>query len=109
MLLLENGYVQDGLKALVYLAPLVYLVFKRKSLGLKYYWAFFAGLALLFFGNLLDFMDEVAFLRESEFAERYGLLQDFLEDIVGFTLGFIVFCGSVYLEFIKGKCRKIGG
>lgn len=109
MLLLENGYAQDGLKALVYLAPLLYLVFKRKSLGLKHYWIFLAGLTILFFGNLLDFMDELVFLRESEFAERYGLLQDFLEDIVGFTLGFAVFCVAVYLEFIKGRCGKIGG
>jgi len=107
MILIENGYAQDGFKALVYLVPLLYLIIGRKRLGLKYFWLFFGGISLLFFGNLLDFMDEFAFLKGMEIPENYRLLQDFFEDIIGFTLGFVVFIAAVYLELRKSV--KKGG
>lgn len=103
MIFFDNGYAQDGLKAFVYLIPLAYLLLKRRELGLKYFWVFCAGLFLLFFGNLLDFADEFRFLREMDLFKGYGLLQDFLEDIIGFALGFVLFVLAVHLEFIKHK------
>jgi len=98
MILIENGYVQDGLKAIIYLIPLIYLIAKRKSLNLKYYRLFLIGFLLLAFGNVLDFMDEFEFLRKLPLAAQYGQLQDFCEDIVGFTLGFIVLSVAMYKE-----------
>jgi len=102
MILLENGYVQDGLKALVFLTPLLFVIIQKRKLKLKYFWLFFAGLALLFFGNLLDLIDEFEFLHELDIPDSYVLLQDFLEDIVGFTFGFAIFVLAVYLELKKG-------
>lgn len=106
MIFLENGYVQDGLKLFVYLIPLCYLLFRRKELGLRYFWLFSVGLSLLFLGNLLDFADEFEFLRKMDLIKNYELLQDFLEDIVGFTLGFVVFVSAIYLEFCKKALKK---
>lgn len=106
MLILENGYVQDGLKAVVYLIPFFYLIARKKRLGLKYFWLFFTGLGLLVFGNLLDFIDEFEFLRKTDIIERYGLIQDFFEDIIGFTLGFGVFVLGVFLEFVHAKKKE---
>lgn len=105
MAFLMNGYFQDGLKAVVYLIPVLYLFVKREALGLKFFWLFFFGLSLLFFGHLLDFLDEFESLREMFVAERYQNLQDFFEDMVGFTLGFAVFILAIYLEF-KSKIKK---
>lgn len=106
MILIENGYVQDGLKAIVYLIPLLYLIIKRRELKLKYFWLFFIGLGLLFFGNLLDFFDEFVFLQEIFVSDSHRLLQDFFEDIIGFTLGFAVFITALYLEFSSKKIAK---
>jgi len=106
MILIENGYVQDGLKAVVFLIPLVWLIIKRRELKLKYYWLFFIGLSLLFFGNLLDFVDEFKFLQEIFASDSQRYLQDFFEDIVGFTLGFAVFIAGLYLEFFAKKIAK---
>jgi len=106
MMLVENGYVQDGLKAVVYLIPLVYLIIKRKHLQLKYFWLFFIGLSLLLFANLLDFFDEFRFLRELFPSRGYHNLQDFFEDTIGFTLGFAVFSAALYLEFFAKKFVK---
>ena len=106
MILIENGYVQDGLKAIIYFIPFIYLIVRRNSLKLKYFWLLFAGLFLLFFGNVLDFMDEFKFLREMFPSESAGFLQDFFEDIVGAALGFVVFIAGVYLEFFRKKIAK---
>ena len=100
-LLIESGYVQDGLKAFVYLVPLVYLIARRKSLNLKYFWLFLTGLSLLFFGQFLDLLDEIEFLRELFPSEGHRFLQDFLEDIIGSTLGFVAFILALYLEVRK--------
>ena len=104
MILIENGYVQDGLKALVYAIPVIYLLIKRKRLDLKYFWVMFAGLSLLFFGNLIDFLDELETLRNLPINEFFFLLQDFFEDIIGFTLGFAVFIAGLFMEY-KEKMR----
>ncbi len=106
MILVESGYLQDGLKAVDYLIPLVYLIIKRRSLKLKYFWLFFIGLSLLFFGNLLDFLDEFKFLQEMFPSDDHRHLQDFFEDIIGFTLGFAVFITALYLEFCAKKIAK---
>ena len=106
MMLIENGYLQDGLKAVVYLIPLVWLIIKRRQLKLKYFWLFFIGLSLLFFGNVLDFFDEFKFLQEIFVSENQRYLQDFFEDIVGSTLGFAVFIAGLYLEFFAKKIAK---
>jgi hypothetical protein len=106
MILIENGYVQDGLKALIYVIPFMYLIVRRKSLKLKYFWFFFIGLFLLFFGNVLDFMDEFEFLREMFPTEGEHYLQDFFEDMVGAALGFIVFSAGLYMEFFRKKIAK---
>ena len=106
MILVESGYLQDGLKAVVYLIPLAYLIIKRRSLKLKYFWLFFIGLSLLFFGNLLDFFDELKFLQEMFPSDDYRHLQDFFEDIIGFALGFAVFITALYLEFFAKKIAK---
>ncbi|UCD55091.1 MAG: hypothetical protein JSV93_06175 [Candidatus Omnitrophota bacterium] len=106
MILIENGYLQDGLKAVVYLIPLIYLIIKRRQLKLKYYWLFFIGLSLLFFGNLLDFFDEFKFLQEIFSSDNQRYMQDFFEDIVGLTLGFVVFIEALYLEFFAKKIAK---
>jgi len=106
MILIENGYVQDGLKALVYLIPLMYLIIKRRELKLKYFWLFFIGLSLLFFGNVLDFLDEFEFLRELFPSHGQRYLQDFFEDIVGAALGFAVFIVALYLEKFGKKIAK---
>jgi hypothetical protein len=100
MLLVENGYVQDGLKLLVYLIPLFYLLIRKKYLNLRRFWLFLTGLSLLAMGNLLDFLDEFESLRGA-FAANFYLFQDFFEDIIGFALGFVIFASGVYLEFIK--------
>lgn len=103
MTFMENGYLQDGLKAVVYLIPLIYLIVKKRRLKFKYFWLFFIGLSLLFFGNILDFLDEFQFLREAFASEGYYHLQDFFEDMIGFTLGFAVFITALYLEFSAKK------
>ena len=103
MILLTNGYVQDGLKALVYLMPLVYLLWRGKRIKLRFYWLFVAGFGLLFFGHLLDFLDEFAFLHAAFSPEKYGLLQDFFEDFVGCTLGFAFLLAAFFLEYVHRK------
>jgi len=103
MILLTNGYVQDGLKALIYLIPLMFLLWRRERLKLRYYWLFFAGFALLFFGHLLDFLDEFKFLHATFSPEKYGLLQDFFEDFIGCTLGFAFLLAALFLEFARKK------
>lgn len=109
-----GGYLQDGLKAVVYLIPLVYLIVKRKYLDLKYFWLFCAGLFLLFFGHLLDFIDE--FYLDPQVAPIAGMrvsyfVHDFFEDTIGFTLGFAIFILALYLEFSAsgGKFQNRGG
>lgn len=99
MILIENGYVQDGLKAIIYIIPLIYLIVKRKSLNLKHFGLFLVGLSLLAFGNILDFIDEIEFLTKLPLADQYGPLQDFFEDIVGLALGFLVLSIAMYKEF----------
>ena len=99
MILIENGYVQDGLKALIYLIPLVYLIIRKKQLNLKYFGLFITGFGLLFFGNFLDFLDEFEFLRNLNLPENAGLWQDFFEDIVGFTLGYAILLIAIYKEW----------
>ena len=106
MILIENGYVQDGLKALVYLIPFLWLIIKRRQLKLKYFWLFLIGLGLLFFANVLDFLDEFEFLREMFVSDSQRSLQDFFEDIIGFTLGFAVFITALYLENSSKKIAK---
>ena len=105
MIFLTSGYWQDGLKAVVYLIPLIYLIVQRKRLNLKYFWLFCIGLSLLFLGNLLDFMDEFESLRRTFDSELLRLLQDFFEDIIGSMFGFILFVVALYKEykFIKGR------
>ena len=101
MLLLENGYVQDGLKALIFFIPLAYLVIRKKQLNLRYYYLFFTGFLLLFLGNFLDFLDEFKCLRTAGVTRTMMLLQDFGEDIVGMTLGFLILLIAIYKEWIK--------
>lgn len=100
---ITSGYVQDGLKAVVYAVPLVYIVIRRKRLNLRFFWLFFAGLLLMFFGHLLDFLDEFAFLRRVFTSEEAHFLQDLFEDVVGMTAGFFVFMLGLYLEFVKKR------
>ncbi|MBU3958903.1 MAG: hypothetical protein KKH29_01360 [Candidatus Omnitrophica bacterium] len=87
-----QGYFLDGLKTIVYLIPLGYLIIRGKRLKLKYFWLLFSGLLLLFLGHLLDFFDEFGYVFP---------LQDFFEDVVGFTLGFTLLILAIYLEFQK--------
>ena len=101
MTLLTNGYFQDGLKALVYFIPLLYLFLNKNRLGLKFFNLFAIGLFLLFFGHLVDFLDEFEFLRNAFPEKNYKLLQDFLEDVVGMTFGFAFLISALYLEFKK--------
>ena len=102
MLLLENGYVQDGLKALIFFIPLAYLVLRKRELNLKYFYLFFTGLLLLFLGNFLDFLDEFKCLRTADYVTRDMMLwQDFCEDIVGITLGFAILLLAIYKEWIR--------
>lgn len=99
MNLLLNGYFQDGFKAIVYLIPLIYIVLKRNELKLKFFWLFCLGLAVLFLGHFIDFLDEFAALSNIPSIANHYLLCDFFEDIVGFTLGFIIFIAALFLEF----------
>ncbi|MBL7156772.1 MAG: hypothetical protein ISS92_01275 [Candidatus Omnitrophica bacterium] len=103
MIFLESGYLEDGLKALVYLIPLVFLIAKGRNLNLKYFWFFFVGLFLLFFGHLLDFLDEFNALKGFFIIGRTDPLHDFFEDTIGFMLGFAVFILALYLEIKKNK------
>jgi len=106
MILLENGYVQDGLKALIFFIPLAYLILRKKALNLRYFHLFFIGLLLLFLGNLLDFIDEFKCWGAVEDIPRnFVLWQDFCEDIVGFSLGFVILLIAIYKEWI-GKRPK---
>ena len=93
-----NGYWQDGFKALVYLIPLLYLIFAAKKLKLRHFWLIFFGLSLLFMGHFLDYMDEFSFVHDTFTDPMWRLLEDFLEDFVGFALGFVVFITGVFLE-----------
>ena len=97
------GALQDGLKAFIYLVPLIFLVARQKELNLKYFWLLFTGLALLLFGNVLDFLDEFAALDGMFIIGDGHYLQDLFEDTVGFTLGFAIFIFALYLEFINKK------
>ncbi len=108
MLLLENGYVQDGLKALIFFIPLAYLIFRKKQLNLRYYYLFFIGLLLLFFGNFLDFIDEFKCWETAGITRRMMLWQDFCEDIVGFTLGFVILLIAIYKEWIAKHPKPTG-
>jgi len=108
MILLENGYVQDGLKALIFFIPLAYLILRKKALNLKYFYLFFIGFFLLFFGNMLDFMDEFEFLRTAGITRRMMLWQDFGEDTIGMTLGFLILLIAIYKEWIA-KPSKLAG
>jgi len=99
MTFLKSGYFQDGLKAIIYFIPLIYLIIKRKYLKIKYFWLLFAGLLLLLFGNLLDFFDEFESLERMFIIGGDYPLHDFFEDSVGFTLGFALLILAVYLEF----------
>ncbi|MFH1594584.1 MAG: hypothetical protein ABID09_07815 [Candidatus Omnitrophota bacterium] len=103
--ILKSGYFQDGLKALVYLIPLVYVIARRRNLNLKYFYLLTGGLVLLFFGHFMDFIDELEVLRRLPIDERFYWIQDFLEDMVGFTLGFILFMSALYLELRDSKGR----
>jgi len=105
MFLITNGYIQDGFKMLVYLIPLVYLIAKRRSLNLRHYGLFLAGFLFLFFGNLIDFLDEFDLLRRTFDSPEARHFQDFCEDIVGFTLGFIFLAAGLFLE-LGGKRKK---
>ena len=103
MILLENGYVQDGLKALIFFIPLTYLVIRKRQLNLKYYYLFFAGFLLLFLGNFLDFLDEFAtlFIAPDNITRPMMLWQDFGEDVLGMTLGFAILLVAIYKEWIS--------
>ena len=108
MILLENGYVQDGLKALLFFIPLAYLILRKKQLNLRYYYLFFTGLLLLFLGNLLDFIDEFKCWQTAGITRTMMLWQDFCEDIVGFSLGFAILLIAIYKEWIGRRSRPAG-
>lgn len=93
-----SGYFEDGLKAIVYFIPLIYLIMKRKHLKIKYFGFLFAGLLLLFLGHLLDFFDEFEGLKKMFIIGGDYPLHDLFEDLIGFTLGFILFVFGIYLE-----------
>jgi len=109
MILLENGFVQDGLKALIFFIPLAYLVIRKKALNLRYFYLFFIGLSLLFLGNLLDFIDEFKFSAKVEdIPLSFRLWQDFCEDIAGFALGFAILIIAIYKEWIAPPSKPAG-
>ena len=101
--ILTSGYFQDGFKAIVYLVPLVYIITKREDLRLKYFWLLTAGLFLLFAGHLLDFFDEFRALNSVLIIGYKCPLHDVFEDVVGFTIGFMIFITGLYLEFKFGR------
>jgi len=104
MLFLTNGVIQDGFKLVIYFVPFIYLMVNKNKLNLRYYWFFFIGLSLLVFGNILDFADEF-FSHEIMMEESPMLvaIQDFCEDFIGSTMGFIFFMLAIYLEYKNRK------
>lgn len=101
--ILKNVYIQDGVKAIIYLLPLIYLIFKRKTLKIKYFWLFFFGFLLLFLGHFLDLLDEFEVLKMVFIIGGCSPLQDFFEDVIGFSLGFLLLTLALYKEFSKSK------
>jgi len=98
-----NGYFQDGIKALVYLAPLIYLFARRGALKLRFFWLFALGLGVLFLGHLFDFFDEFESIKNVAIIGRAYPMQDFYEDTAGATLGFAVFMLAIFLELNYGR------
>lgn len=99
--ILKNVYIQDGIKAIIYLVPLIYIILKKKNLKIKYFWLFFFGLLLLFFGNFLDFLDEFEALKTVFIIGGDCPLHDFFEDVIGFSLGFFLLILAMYKEFSR--------
>jgi len=99
--LLNNGYFQDGLKFLIYLIPLLYLIAKRRKLNFKYFWLFFIGLLLLSFGHFTDLCDEFKAFDNIPIIGHDDALHDLFEDMLGFGVGFLFFIAALYLEFVK--------
>lgn len=105
MSLVTNGFLQDTLKLAVYVTPLVYLINRKKELGLRYFWVFYTGLSLLVFGHLIDLLDEFAKDADTSRFSAYYEIFDFFEDTIGLTLGFAVFAIALYLEHKSSRAR----
>lgn len=102
----ESGYFQDGLKAFVYLVPLVYITAQQRERKRKHFRLLFTGLFILFLGQLLDLSDECAAIKDVFIIGKNSPAHDVLEDMVGFTLGFALFIAGIFLEFIRTDTAK---